>query len=786
MFFINLKIALRSLVRSKIYTFLSISSLVIGFLGFIFMLLYTNYENSYEKWIPDNGAIYRIDQQQNNNSIHANTPGPLANSIQNELPEIKYSTGLQKFNVNLPFYSGINNSYQFKKLYGVDSSFFKIFPLKLKYGSLEDFYSPQKIILSEKVSKQFFGDINPVGKKISMGYNLGLDYTIAGVLEKPGPTHLDLEAISWYPQKAVPGWNSASTMPFTTYVEVNKNISIPSLTNKIEKLYSSNVKQGKNDLKVTLEPINKIHLSSLISGSENLKLLIAITLLAGLLLAISCLNFINLVIAKSYTRNKEIAIKKVLGTGRINLIKQFLSETFLQTILSFLISLGLLFLLMPYFKNAIGIENNLLSSIATPQIIIELIASVIIISLITGLYPALIISGKKVSTFLKGSSSSEKGKSTFRSVLLVIQFTIAISFIISLVFINKQIKYMQNKELGFNPYKVLSISTMNFYATPDVFNHDKIRLLEVPNVEAATVTSNVPGEQLNNSLRVTSNAKSYTLKSMSIDYDYFKTLDIPLIEGRDFSKAHVSDSIRSVILNQSAVQQMHLKSPVGKSIALNDSVYYTIIGVCKDYFNNGFSENIPPVAYTMTNPVGKTERPNILLKVGTGNIMATVENLKKLWTSVSPMDPQFRFSFLDEEYQKLFIQSERLSSVFKIVSYLSLLISLMGLFGLSSYILSQRKKELSIRKVIGASVVDIFLLVNKNFVKLIFISTLLAFVVSYFFIKKWLTSYAYQTTINIGMFALVLVIILFLTVITVTLQSYKTIRENPVKNLKSD
>lgn len=785
MFFINLKIALRSLVRSKIYTFLSISSLVIGFLGFIFMLLYTNYENSYEKWIPGNSAIYRIDQQQNSDILNANTPGLLANAIQSDLPEIKYATALQRFNVSLPFYSGINNSYTFKNLYGVDFSFFKIFPLKLKYGSLKDFYSPERIILSEKVSKNFFGDTNPVGKKISMGYNLGVDFIIAGVLEKPGPTHLDLEAISWYPQSALPGWNTANAMPFTTYVEVNKNISVSSLANKIENLYASNLKKSSS-LKVALEPINKIHLSSLISSDENLKLLVAIMLLAGLLLVISCLNFTNLVIARSSTRNKEIAIKKVLGTGRIALIKQFLSETFLQTILSFLISLGLLFLLMPYFKNVVGIQNNLLISLGSKEIIIELIASVLIISVITGLYPALIISGKKVSNFLKGSSTVGKSKSTFRSVLLVIQFTIAISFIISLVFINKQIKYMQNKGLGFDPYKVLSISTMNFYATPNVFNHDRISLLEVPNVESATVTSDVPGEKIRSSVKVNANGTLYDVKYMNIDYDYFKTLNIPLIEGRDFSKAHVTDSIHSVILNQSAVEEMHLKSPIGKSVAFNDSGKYTIIGVCKDYFNNGFSENIPPIAYTMTNPTGKTERPNILLKVGTGNIMATIEKLEKLWISVSPMDPQLRFSFLDEDYQKLFIQSERLSRVFKIVSFLSLLISLMGLFGLSSYILGQRKKELSIRKVIGASVVDIFLLVNKNFVKLILLSTLLAFAFSYFFIKKWLTSYAYQTTINIGMFALVFIIILALTVLTVTLQSYKTIRENPVKNLKSE
>ena len=786
MFFINLKIAFRSLFRSKTYTFLSITSLVMGFIGFIFMLFYTNYEKSYEKWIPGNSSVYRIDQKQGVNSLSTNTPGPLANAVQNELPEIEYATGLQKFNVSLPFYSGINNSFTFKNLYGVDSSFLKIFPLKLKYGSFKDFYSPQTIILSEKVSEKFFGNANPVGKTISMGYNLGMDFTIAGVLKNPAPTHLDLEAISWYPQSSVPAWNTGYEMPYTTYVKVKKNVSIAALDKKIENLYRKNLKQSNSELNITLEPINQIHLNSLISGDGNFKLLIAIVLLAGLLLAISCLNFINLVIAKSSTRNKEIAIKKVLGTGRISLIKQFLSETFLQTFISFLIASGLLFLLMPYLKNMVGIQNNLLSSFTIPKLIVELIASVLIISLITGLYPALIISGKKVSTFLKGSSSGEKGKNGFRSVLLVIQFTIAISFIISLVFINKQIKYMQNKDLGFDPYKVLNISTINFYGTPNVFDHDKIRLLEIPNVKSATVTSDVPGEKLKSSVSINVNGNQFHLKSMTVDFDYFKTLDIPLAEGRDFSKAYVGDSTRSVILNQSAVQEMHLNLPVGKIVKLNDSANYTIIGVCKDYFNNGFSENIPPVAYTMTNPIGKTERPNILLKVGTGNIMTTVEKLKTLWTSVSPMDPQLRFSFLDEEYQKLFVQNERLSNVLKIVSYLSLLISLMGLFGLSSYILSQRRKELSIRKVIGASVFDIFLLVNKNFLKLILLSALFAFTLSYFFIKNWLTNYAYQININMGIFMVVLFIILFLTIMTVTLQSYKTIRESPMKNLKSE
>lgn len=788
MFFINLKIALRSLLRSKFYSFLGIISLAMGFIGFIFMLLYVNYENSYEKWIPQNENIYRIDQRQDANyPLINNTPGILASTIQNELPELKYTTALQKFDFGVPFYSGIDHSYNFKNFFGVDSSFLKIFPLHLKYGSFQDFYSPQQIILSDQVSKTFFGDINPVGKTISMGYNSGMDFTIAGVFENPGPTHLDLEAISWYSLSMVPkDWETSSFIPWINYVEVNKNVSVSSLTEKIKNLYQKNLGKKGNSLGVTLEPINSIHSSSLITGDANLKFLLAIILLSSLLLVISSLNFINLIIAKSSMRNKEFAIKKVLGTSRLSLIKEFLSETFLQAFISFLLALGLLFILLPYFKNMIGIKEIVFSALTQPKLMIELTCLVLIISLATGIYPAIILSGKKVSSFLKGDSISQKGRGTFRSVLLITQFTIATSFIISLVFINKQIDYMKNKELGFKPYEVLSIATFSTFQIPASFNHDKIRLLEIPSVISATVTSNVPGNLIQASVNLKVDAKKYLLRSIAVDYDYFQTLGIQMQEGRDFSKGYPGDSSRAVILNQSAIQAMNMKNPLGKTVQLNDSARYTIIGVCKDYFVNGFTENIPPIAFTMTNPVDKTIRSTILLKINTGNMSDVIGKIKTLWTTLSPMDPQLRYSFLDKDYEKLFVQSERLSSVFKIVSYLSLLISLMGLFGLSSYILSQRKKELSIRKVIGASHFDILLLVNRNFVRLIFISMLFSCFLSYFFIRNWLNNYAFQTNLNVGVFVLVFFVILFLTVMTITIQSYKTIKENPVKNLKSE
>lgn len=346
---------------------------------------------------------------------------------------------------------------------------------------------------------------------------------------------------------------------------------------------------------------------------------------------------------------------------------------------------------------------------------------------------------------------------------------------------------MKNKELGFDPDKVVSITTFSSYQTPASFNSDKIKLLEIPGVESATVTSDVPGNAIKSSINLNSQGKDFTFKSIKVDFDYFKTLDIKILKGREFSPAFVRDSSHSVILNQTALQLINLKDPIGKTVKLDDNISYKIVGVCADFLNNGFTESNPPIAFTMTKPgTGGTFRSTILLKAQTGQISETINNIKALWPSISPMDPQLRYSFLDTDYEKLFIQSELLSKLFKIVSYLSLFISLIGLFGLSSYILNQRKKELSIRKVIGASVYDIFLLVNNHYVKLILLSTLFACILSYFFVKNWLTNYAYQTNLNAGVFVFVAFIILFLTVLTITVQSYKTIMESPVKYLKSE
>lgn len=349
------------------------------------MLLYSNYENSYESWIPNNKKIYRIDQQLDaTKPLTENTPSIFANTIDNEIPEVKFATALQKFDFDMPFYSGMNNSFNFKNFYGVDSSFLQIFPFKLKYGSFKDFYTTQQIIISEKVSNAFFGDENPVGKTISMGFNTDLDFKIVGVLSESGPTHLRIEAISYYTLSSIPNnWGTISSMPFTTYVELNETADASASVGKIKNLYQKNIDRDKESLVVILEPINKIHLSSLITGNSNLKFFLAIIFLSGLLLIISCLNFINLIIAKSSIRNKEFAIKKLLGTTRPSLIKQFLSETFLQTIISFVLALGLLYLLMPYLEKIVGLNENLLASISKPIIITQLIGLILFITIIT-------------------------------------------------------------------------------------------------------------------------------------------------------------------------------------------------------------------------------------------------------------------------------------------------------------------------------------------------------------------------------------------------------------------
>lgn len=784
-----LKIAFRNLLKNKGYTAINIGGLAVGLAGFILILLYVNYEMSYEKWNPNAANIYRIDEEKNGlSSFSKYTPYPLAGEMKETFPEIKNTSVVYPLKIDLPIYAG-KNSYFFKRFYCIDSNFFKLFPYKAKYGSLT--FKPGSIILTEETSKKLFGNINPVGRIVTMGKeNLNMEfqphYTVTAILKSPaGPSHLTFEALSWLPPHArLPqsGWQSSNVI---TYVSIKPKISIGNLTQKIQKIYQQKLSpNGKNNgLRLILEPITKIHLRSAIASVNNLQTVIIVSFLAILMLLIACINFTNLSIARSAYRAKEVGMKKVLGAGRLKLIGQFLGESFFQCLIALFLGLVASELLLPSFNHIVGLNLDIWKYGFFNKLWWEIACVLLIVTIVAGGYPAFFLSGYTPAKVLKGNYSRDVKGRFFRNSLLIFQFLIAAIFIMGLFVINKQIQFMKTRDLGFDPHQVISIKTFNTYTKPFLIQQDREKILHIPGIEYMAVANAIPGQEISQKNYFSYRGDSSFLSIADVSFDYFKTLDIKTLAGRTFSPNFSSDTLKSAVINESAVKAIGITDPVGKTI-YGCGKSYTIIGVIKDYYNNGFKNSIPPTLYLMHDVCSNNWKMNMLLKINTNNIVHTLNELKETWPTVNIADPVLRYSFLDKDYGKLFIHYERLSRLFLIATILTIIIAIIGLLALAAFIAQQHTKEIAIRRILGASGKDIIELLNKDFIRLIIIANLISWPIIYILSKKWLSNFAYHIDTPFFQLIIATTILLLLTVIATSIITWRAAKANPVDALK--
>lgn len=783
-----LKIAFRNLLKNKGYTAINIGGLAVGLAGFILILLYVNYEMSYEKWNPNAAHIYRIDEEKNDlSSFSKYTPYPLAGEVKETFPEIKNTSVVYPLKIDLPIYAG-KNSYFFKKFYGIDSNFFKLFPYKVKYGSLA--FKPGSIILTEGISKKLFGNTNPVGKIVTMGkedLNMKFQphYTVTAVLKNPpGPSHLNFEALSWLPPHArLPqsGWQSPNVI---TYVSVKPKTSIDNLTQKIHRIYQQKLSPNEknNDLRLILEPITRIHLRSAISSVNNLQTVMIVSFLAILMLLIACINFTNLSIARSAYRAKEVGMKKVLGASRLKLIGLFLGESFFQCLIALFLGLIAAELLLPSFNHIVGLNLDIWEY-SFNKLWWEIACVLLIVTIVAGGYPAFFLSGYLPAKVLKGNYSRGVKGRLFRNSLLILQFLIAAIFIMGLFVINKQMQFMKTRDLGFNPHQVISIKTFNTYTKPFLIQQDREKILHIPGIEYMAVASVIPGQEIAQKNYFSYHEDSSFLSIADVSFDYFKTLDIKTLAGRTFFSNFSSDTLKSVVINESAAKNMGIINPVGKTI-YGCGKSYNIIGVIKDYYNDGFKNSIPPTLYLMHDACSNNWKMNMLLKINTKNIVYTINELKEIWPTINIADPVLRYSFLDKDYGKLFIHYERLSRLFLIATILTIIIAVIGLLTLAAFMAQQHTKEIAIRRILGASGKDIIELLNKGFIKLIIISNLIAWPIIYILSKKWLSNFAYHIDVPFLQFIIATIILLLLTVIATSIITWRAVKANPVDALK--
>ncbi len=787
-----IKIAIRHLFREKVFSLINITGLAIGFACTALIFLWVTDELSFNDFHENKDHIYRVlvkAEGINSNGINrtmAVTPGKLAKAIKNEIPEVRYVSRNNK-GFRTPFKYKENNFYE-DKVYYVDSDFFKMFSFKiLKGNSVKPFTNMNDIVISRRIALKYFGKEDPIGKTLIS--NNKHEYTVSAVIENmPSNSHMQMDILESHmgSEKYWKSGYSWGNYVHETYIMTNNNAGPDIIAKKIENLLNKNNRIEKLHFYVTLQPLSDIYLNPDIANSDGLssdrKYINIFSIIALGILLIACINFINISTANSISRSKEIGIRKVLGSKKHNLIMQFMGEFSIMTFIAAALSIGLLLVFMPYFNHFTGKELGL-----DLNFFVIFSAVVILTGIIGGSYPAFYLSSFTAGRVLKNKFSGKKKGFSPRSVLVIFQFSISILLIISTILVNNQLSFIQNKNLGFEKNKVLYIPATGDLAKK--FKSAKSRFLQYPNIKNVSMNECPPLNNLSGGFITWDEHKeeNIIMRAMQVTPDYFKTLNIKSTAGRLFSQT-ISTDKNTFILNEAAVKFSGILSPVGKIIkALGREG--EIIGVVNNTHFKSLHHQIEPLIFM---PLNSNRYGNLHYTAGSiligfsGNDISTVlSNIKSVWQEYNHGLP-FEYHFLDKTIEQKYGFEQRLSKIFTWFSLLAIFISCLGLFALITFVAVKRTKEIGVRKVLGASITKIVILLSKDFIRWALIANIVAWPIAWYAMNKWLQGFAYRIDITILPFLLSGLLALTIALLTVSFQTIKTATANPAESLKNE
>ncbi|MGV8878066.1 MAG: ABC transporter permease [Sphingobacteriaceae bacterium] len=790
------KFAWRSLSKSKIYNAINILGLAAGLSSFIIILLYLNYELSYDKWNPELSKAHRVSMV-SNGDILPQTPAPLANFLADQVKEISAATSIQPYDdYEVLLDAGGKKIYQ-KGMVEVDSSFLQVFPYHLLVGNPNTaLNSPNSVVISQNLSDKLFGSNNPIGQSVKI-FN-SFDVTVTGIMEKPSsPSHLYAELLVRVPyEKPNKHWSNVS---YQTYIKLKTDVEPAQLESQLNKAYYND--QLKKDVR-SFEDYKKAGQQIILYtdavpdihnfpkyGQTNIKTVSVLLVLAILLLVAGAINFSNLSIAKSIGRAKEVGIRKVLGSGKFQLIYQFMTEIGLQCLISLLIAILVIAGSLPYINQSFQINLNFWQQGQPAWLIAQISLCLFLVILLSGLYPSVFLTRFNTSKVLRGDySTGEKGR-LFRNSLIVVQFMVTGFFISVVLIINSQMNYLQSKDKGFSDQQVMRIQATQ-KSREDGFTLVKTTLNNIQGVVSVAKTTQVPAD---NTLDTTTYsfklaAKAYRMSSVKVSTDYFKTLQIPLVKGRLFNDTYSDQNTRAAIINETAAKRLNVGDPIGKNITFAncDSVPMQIVGIVKDFNTLGFETAMQPVVYTIENKACMYQSGGaILLKLNSSNMQQSVTAIEQAWKSIEPDFP-LRYAFIDDNFQKLFSSYLRLQKVIAFFAGIAIIIAVMGLFSLTAFFARQRSKEISIRKVLGATVFNLTALLSREFLILVLISVVVISPVAWWAMQHWLQTFTYRIQISVGYFIASGMLVILIALCTVSFQAIKAAIANPAKRLRSE
>jgi len=794
-----LKIVFRNIFKHKGQSLINILGLAIGMACCILILLYVGYELSFDKYHENADRIYRLGIDATMGGRNLKVPfsnAPAIPAMINEFPEVINAVRLNDESKIIVSY-GQKQFYE-DKIFYADNSIFEIFSFPLIKGDPHNaLKAPYTIVLTEQTAQKYFGDDDPIGKTIT--FENKDDYQITGVIKNvPSNSQFTFDMLCSFETliqrdpSIAEVWLNFSNV---SYLLLEKDCDIEKFKQKLPSFVNAHMGDILASLGGTLDyviqPLTDIHLHSTmdveIPGNSDIHYVYIFTIIAVSILLIAYINFINLITARSTLRAKEIGIRKTLGASKLILAKQFIGESIAYSFLALMISLIIVELLLPVFRSTSGCDISINNSNIL-WLIPVLIASALFIGLLAGIYPAFYLSSYKPVNALRGGLFTGGAKSRLRAALVVGQFAISIALIAGTIIIFSQLQFMKNKSLGFNKNQVL---VMGDKGLEDFKSNDVIRqkLLSVDGVVNVAMASEIPSEFLSVSVylpeRFTED-ESEIMNTIYVDHEFIPTLEIELAEGRNFLPNSEKDVKESAIINEAAVRQFGWESGVGKTIKVSGDEVGTweernIIGVIKDYHMFSLHKAIEPLYIGYSND----DFDRIMIKIKPGDISGTLGKIKKIWQDIVP-DKPFDFYFLDQRFDAQYEKEDRLSTILLYFTSLAIFIACLGLYGMSSFTIEQRTKEIGIRKVLGASITGIAGLMTRGFLLLVIFSNIIAWPVAYFAVKQWLENFAYRVELDIGMFLMAGAIALIIALITVSYQSIKAARTNPVNTLRSE
>lgn len=805
MFKLNLKIAWRNLWKNKVYAAINIGGLALGLTAFVLMLLYINHEESYDTWSPELENVYQVRERHDfftaDNQQHwqDNVDSRMGVLIKEKMPQVVASTVVQPdwdFNYGYSIKPEHSNPQMITDVKDADSAFFRVFDYTFLQGNPETaLKAPGSIVLKQQLAIKLFGTDKVLGKTLKVVMwrtDKGTDLTVTGVVEEPAtPQSVFFNGLMRTGMDEGASGNASNTQYRSVYAKMNGPIDTALFQANLQAAYvqhkkASFILQKRNyteyykngkfpGLKVI--SLNSVHKNPPLKSSwaEKLKPVLGICVF---LLLVSVINFINLATAQSVQRAKEVGVKKVLGSHKRQLVWQFLTESALQSVVSLFLCIILIEVLLPAFNHHFNVTLSFWHNTQLVATITQLFSLFVLVTLLAGFYPAWVLSNYNPVAVLKGNYGNGLKGIALRNILVVFQFVISVTFIISIGIMGMQMRYINSRDLGFDRSNLVNLKT----------NYDEgfaEKLRKIPGITYVGTTTQVMGNAFNVPEEIIYRDQKINVNTVTVSMEALPALGVEVLKGRMFSTRYKQDTVNTVILNQSAEKLMG-KNMVGQSYYLKDNdrnLNYQVVGIIKDYHNESFDKAVLPTIYKVTHLGGTSSTNNMLLKLNTRNIKPVMQKVDLAWKATYP-DYPMSYETLDEAFSGITEDDNRFMNMIIVFSILSISLSLLGLFALSTFVAKRKTKEIAVRKVLGASNVQIINLLNRSFLILVIVANLISWPVAYIIIKKWLDSFAYRIEMPLLPFLSATIISIVIAVLTVSIQARKAAGTDPVNALK--